>query len=73
MLLLVLLVLHVHARPFARDEIDTLEIFSLAGSMLYALCGMLFYPSITMAAQGLICTEGMEGSEERCVLWCLPT
>ena len=56
-LLVTLLTWHSHTRPFVSDKIDNLEVFTLCGSIFYALAGMLFYPSITAEAQGYICTD----------------
>jgi len=56
--LVFLLIWHAHTRPFLSDQIDTLEVFTICGSIFYALAGMLFYPSITLEAQGHICTDG---------------
>jgi hypothetical protein len=56
-LLVTLLTAHTHTRPFVSDQIDNLEVFTICGSVFYALAGMLFYPSITADAQGIICTN----------------
>jgi hypothetical protein len=56
-LLVTLLTAHTHTRPFVSDQIDNLEVFTICGSIFYALAGMLFYPSITADAQGFICTD----------------
>lgn len=61
--LLVLLMAHTHSSPFIMKKVDYLEIFTLCGSILYALAGMLFYSSITEMAQGILCLEDEANSD----------
>mmetsp|Transcript_41134 Transcript_41134/g.96092 ORF Transcript_41134/g.96092 Transcript_41134/m.96092 type:complete len:523 (+) Transcript_41134:188-1756(+) len=60
--LVFLLIWHAHTRPFLSDQIDTLEVFTICGSIFYALAGMLFYPSITADAQGYICNDDTQSA-----------
>lgn len=54
---------HVLCTPFINPTIDVLDFFSITGSVLFVLAGMLFYPSVTAEAQGKICVDGVGGCE----------
>ena len=55
--LVLLLVCHTTARPFRDDTIDNLDVFSIIGTVVYALAGLLLYASITLETQGRSCAR----------------